>query len=338
MHSGGNPVSQYSACIFGTGATTLSDEERDFFRDVRPFGFILFARNVDTPDQLRRLTDDLRDAAGHNAPILIDQEGGRVQRLKGPVWREWLPPLDQVKAAGSKASEAMYARYRIIAHELHALGIDSNCAPLVDVASAKTHLFLKNRCYGENPEAVAKLGHSVAQGLLDGGVLPVVKHIPGHGRAMCDSHLELPRVDAALEELRDIDFAPFRVLNHLPMGMTAHIAFSAIDTSPATLSKPVMDVIRNDIGFDGLIMTDDISMQALEGDLAGLSRRALEAGCDVILHCNGKLEEAKSIADEVGFLSEAGHQRAERALAARQTPNEVDIPALEAKLAQLLNG
>ncbi len=338
MYPRGDALSAFGACILGVGATELTEEERAFFRQTRPFGFILFARNVETPDQLRALCSDLREAAGHNAPILIDQEGGRVQRLTGPTWRDWLPPLEQVQLAGERAEEAMYARYRIIAHELYELGIDANCAPLVDVAGPDTHPFLKNRCYGENPHTVAAIGRAVAQGLLDGGVLPVVKHMPGHGRATVDSHFNLPQVDAALDVLDETDFAPFRALNTLPMGMTAHLVYSACDTAAATLSSPVMRLIRERIGFDGLIMTDDISMKALSGNIHDLSAQAIAAGCDMVLHCNGDLEEARQVAEASGTLRGTALTRAERALAARQTPNEVDIPALEAKLAQLLKG
>lgn len=338
MYPRGDALSAFGACILGVGATELTEEERAFFRQTRPFGFILFARNVETPDQLRALCSDLREAAGHNAPILIDQEGGRVQRLTGPTWRDWLPPLEQVQLAGERAEEAMYARYRIIAHELYDLGIDANCAPLVDVAGPDTHPFLKNRCYGENPHSVAAVGHAVAQGLLDGGVLPVIKHMPGHGRATVDSHFDLPQVDAALDDLDETDFAPFRALNTLPMGMTAHLVYSACDAAAATLSSPVMRLIRERIGFDGLIMTDDISMKALSGNIHDLSAQAIAAGCDVVLHCNGDLAEAQQVADASGTLRGTALTRAERALAARQTPNEVDIPALEAKLAQLLKG
>lgn len=338
MHPGGHAVSRFGACILGAQGPGLTAAEKTFFGRVRPFGFILFARNIESPDQVRRLCADMREAAGHAAPILIDQEGGRVQRLCGPVWRDWLPPLEQVQSAGARAAEAMYARYRIIAQELREIGIDSNCAPLVDVAGPQTHPFLKNRCYGFDADTVAKVGRAVADGLLDGGVLPVVKHIPGHGRAVVDSHLDLPVVDAPLQALQDTDFAPFRALNDLPMGMTAHLVYSACDDRPATISPEMMRIVRADIGFDGLIMTDDISMQALKGSLADLSAQSLAAGCDVVLHCNGVPSESAEVAEAAGRLSEVGQARAERALAARHAPREVDIPALEAKLAGLLNG
>lgn len=338
MHSGGDKVSTLGATILGVAGTELTPEETALIRASRPFGFILFSRNIDSPDQVRALCDSLRQAADHNAPILIDQEGGRVQRLRGPVWRKWLPPLEQVELAGSHAEVAMYARYRIIAHELIELGIDANCAPLVDVAGRQTHPFLKNRCYGTDPDTVAKVGRAVANAHLDGGVLPVVKHIPGHGRAVVDSHFDLPVVETDIDTLAETDFRPFAALSDLPMGMTAHLVYEACDAAPATTSRRMMQLIRERIGFDGLIMTDDISMKALKGNLATLSRQSIEAGCDVILHCNGTFDEMKSVTDASGTLAGAALRRAEAALAARKTPTTVDIPALEAKLAELLHG
>ena len=284
-------MSSLGATILGVEGTELTPDEVALLKDARPFGFILFARNIDTPAQVSELCADLREAAGHPAPILIDQEGGRVQRLRGPVWREWLSPLEQVELAGPQAEEAMYARYRIIAHELFELGIDANCAPIVDIASSRTHSFLKNRCYGHDADTVTKIGRAVANAHLDGGVLPIVKHIPGHGRALVDSHFELPVVEADIKTLSHSDFRPFAALNDLPMGMTAHLVYSSCDERPATTSPRMMQLIRDQIGFDGLVMTDDISMKALKGDLADLSTQALDAGCDVILHCNGKFEE-----------------------------------------------
>ena len=216
MHPGQRQVSRCGATILDAEGLRLTADEKAFFRDADPFGFILFARNIDTPDQVRALCADLRDAVGREAIITIDQEGGRVQRLRAPQWREWLPALDHVTAAGDQAAQAMYLRFRIIAAELRALGIDSNCAPLADIASDITHPFLKNRCYGTDAAQVTAMARAVADGLLDGGVLPVLKHIPGHGRATADSHLALPRVTASLDELRATDFAPFKALNDLP--------------------------------------------------------------------------------------------------------------------------
>ena len=338
MHPGRTPLSRFGATILDASGLRLSAQEKALFRDADPFGFILFARNIDTPDQVRALCDDMRDAVGRDALIAIDQEGGRVQRLRPPHWRAWAAPLDQVAHAGEQASEAMYLRYRLIAAELHALGIDSNCAPLVDVAGPATHGFLRDRCYGHDPAEVARLGRAVADGLLDGGVLPVLKHIPGHGRATQDSHHDLPVVAACRADLAACDFAPFRALNDLPMGMTAHLVYSDIDPAPATTSAVMMDLIRTEIGFDGLIMTDDLSMKALRGDLPDLARQSLRAGCDVVLLCNATLEQRAAVAEAAGQLSAAGQARAEAALAMRRTPDAVDIPALEAKLASLMTG
>ena len=337
MHPGGDAVSGIGACILDAEGLRLSLEEKRFFAKANPFGFILFARNIDTPDQVRALCGEMREAVGREAPITIDQEGGRVQRLRAPLWREWLPPLEHVAAAGDRAEEAMYLRYRIIADELRDVGIDSNCAPLVDVAGNATHPFLKNRCYGTDPAQVARIGRAVADGMLEGGVLPVLKHIPGHGRAQADSHLELPEVDAAREQLEAVDFLPFKALNGLPMGMTAHLVYSQIDPRPATLSPVMMQMIREEIGFDGLVMTDDISMKALSGSLDEIAAGSIEAGCDVVLLCNATLDDRRAVAAASGRLQGASEARAARAIAARQTPTEVDIPALEAKLDALIS-
>ncbi|MEM6480325.1 MAG: beta-N-acetylhexosaminidase [Pseudomonadota bacterium] len=338
MHPGPQPMSAPGACILGIEGTRLSVAERAFLRSSNPFGFILFARNIDTPDQVRALCQELRGISGEQTPILIDQEGGRVQRLRGPIWREWLPPLEQVMLAGPHAEEAMYARYRIIAYELEDLGIDANCAPLVDLASRKTHPFLRDRCYGEDPDQVAAVGRAVAQGLSDGGVLPVVKHVPGHGRANVDSHHDLPVVEAKAEALVAKDFAPFKALADMPMAMTGHIVFSSLDDRPATLSPVVIDVIRNELNVDGLLMTDDISMKALQGDIGDLTTQSLEAGCDVVLHCNGQLEEMRKVVHRAGVLQGEALRRAQAVHAARGPMREVDIPALETKVATLLRG
>lgn len=338
MYPGQRQVSRFGATILDAEGLRLTADEKAFFREADPFGFILFARNIDTPDQVRALCAEMRDAVGREAMITIDQEGGRVQRLRAPLWREWLPALDHVTAAGDRAAEAMYLRFRIIAAELRDLGIDSNCAPLADIASDITHPFLKNRCYGTDAAQVTAMARAVADGLLDGGVLPVLKHIPGHGRATADSHLDLPRVTASLDDLRATDFAPFKALNDLPMAMTAHLVYAAIDDQPATLSPKLMQIMRDEIGYDGLIMTDDISMKALKGDLAQISRDALAAGCDVILLCNGTLAERRAVAEASGQMTAAAQTRADRALAARRTPDSVDIAALDAQLEALLDG
>lgn len=328
----------FGACILGADGLRLSAGEKALYRDVNPFGFILFARNIDTADQLRALCDDFRESVGRDAPITLDQEGGRVQRIRAPLGREWMAPLDHVTRAGAGAERAMYLRYRLMADELKSLGIDSNCAPILDIENAATHPFLRNRCYGSDVETVSRLGRAVADGLLDGGVLPVVKHIPGHGRATQDSHFDLPHVDADLDELATSDFAPFRALNDLPMGMTAHLVFEAVDTQPATLSSKMMTLIRDQIGFGGLIMTDDISMKALSGSLADTCKASIAAGCDAVLHCNGTLADRATAAVAAGEMNDTSQARAIAAVAARKAPKPIDIAAAEAELCSLMQG
>lgn len=329
-------MTRQGAAIFGPEGLYVTDWERAYFREYCPYGFILFARNVDTPDQLKRLCDDLRAAVGHDAPILIDQEGGRVQRMRAPHWREYLPPLHQM-AMASDPIRAMWVRYRLIAAELRMVGIDANCAPCGDIAGHETHAFLRNRCYGTDAITVMDAARSVAQAHLAGGVLPVIKHIPGHGRASVDSHKDLPRVKAPRAELDAADFAPYKALADLPMGMTAHIVFEDIDSdNPATTSRVMMDLIRHDIGFGGLLMSDDISMEALSGDVAQRTRASINAGCDVVLHCNGKPQDIIQVAEAAGAMSDAAQARADAALTWRKTPTPVDIAALSDELAELL--
>lgn len=326
----------FGATILDADGLRLSKDEIAFFREADPFGFILFGRNIKDPDQVYALCSDFRDAVGREAPITIDQEGGRVQRLRGPHWIDWRAPLDFIHAAGDNAERAMYLRYRHIAHELKALTIDSNCAPMVDLIVKETHEFLHNRCYGTSPTDVAALGRAAANGMLDGGVLPVLKHIPGHGRADLDSHYDLPRVSTELDELRETDFAPFRDLNDLPMAMTAHVVYESVDEAPATLSRDMMQLVRHDIGFDGLIMTDDIGMKALSGTVPQIAHAALEAGCDVILHCNAPLVDRIACANAAGRMTDAAQTRAEAALNARRAPDNIDIADLNAELEALL--
>ncbi len=326
------------AFILGCAGPKLREDERSFFRQAQPYGFILFARNVEMPDQLRRLSADLRDAAGYDAPVLIDQEGGRVQRMTPPQWRQYLPPLDQSAQAGEHAERAMYLRSVLIAQELRAVGIDVNCTPTCDIARPDTHPFLQNRCLGHDAETVARLARAVVDGQGAGGVLSVMKHMPGHGLAKVDSHHQLPRVTLTREELHAQDFAPFRALNDLPFAMTGHIVFEQIDADhPATTSQQMIRVIRDDIGFGGLLMTDDISMQALSGDLATRCKAARAAGCDTILHCNGVLAEMETVATQAGTFTAAEGQRAKAALSHRNSPENLDTQAIEAELKALLD-
>ncbi|WP_342071771.1 beta-N-acetylhexosaminidase [Yoonia algicola] len=325
-----------NATIFGPEGLEITDWERGFFREVQPLGFILFARNIDNPDQLRRLTYDLREAVQRDAVILIDQEGGRVQRMRSPHWREYLPALDQM-ARASDPLRAHWIRNRLIAAELHDVGIDANCAPLADIAEDATHPVLKNRLYGHDVQTVVDACRVCADAHLAGGVLPVLKHIPGYGRASVDSHKDLPRVDAPRAELEAWDFAPFAALTDIAMGMTAHIVFSDIDpANPATTSARMMEVIRKDIGFDGLLMTDDLSMEALSGTIAQRAAASIAAGCDIILHCNGKADEMKAVAQASSDMTPAAITRANRALAQRKTPAKIDIAGLEAELSRHL--
>ncbi len=324
------------AYILAPAGPTLTAEEAAFFAQARPFGFILFARNCETPEQLRRLTGDLRACVGWQIPILIDQEGGRVQRMRAPHWREWMPPLDQVRFG----PRAMYLRGRLIGAELMAHGIDVNCAPSADIAWPETHEFLHNRCYGTRAEEVSVMAQACADGLMDAGCLPVVKHAPGHGRATQDSHKALPRIETSLADLDGTDFASFRVLSDLPMAMTAHIVLPEINPdTPVTLAPEGIAFIRNNLGLSGLLMTDDISMGALTGTISERATRAIKAGCDVVLHCNGDLKEMELLANALpGTMTAVSASRAAAALAARKPPTDVDIPALEAEFMALIEG
>ncbi|MBD0865787.1 MAG: glycoside hydrolase family 3 protein, partial [Rhodobacteraceae bacterium] len=251
---------------------------------------------------------------------------------------EWMPPLDHVARAGDNAPRAMYLRYRLIADELRQLGIDADCAPMVDIAGFNTHAFLRNRCYADTVDKVIACGRAVADGLLAGGVLPVVKHMPGHGRAILDSHVDLPRIDAPLAELLDTDFVPFRALNDLPMGMTGHLVYDRVDRRAATVSPTIMSIIRDRIGFNGLIMTDAITMKALDGSLTEIAIAALAAGCDVVLLCNANLADRIAVAEAAGKMTDAAGARALAALRWRTDPDGFDIAAAEAELSVLMGG
>lgn len=329
---------RFGATILDAEGTRLSVEEKALFADVKPFGFILFARNVESADQLRALCDEFREAAGHDCLITIDQEGGRVQRIRPPLARQWQPPLDHVRLSGKAAQRSMYLRYRLIAEELRSFGIDSNCAPLADIANEDTHPFLQNRCYASDVNAVVEAARATAFGHLDGGILPIIKHMPGHGRAVSDSHFVPPQVDTDLETLRDTDFAAFRRLSDLPLAMTGHIVFTEVDNRPATLSPKVNKIIREDIGFDGLLMTDDSSMKALAGSPSEVTKAALDAGCDVVLYCNADLNVRSEVAQTAGELSVRGQERAEHALSLRKTSAPLDIQAAEDELSALMSG
>ncbi|HLH95441.1 MAG TPA: beta-N-acetylhexosaminidase [Xanthobacteraceae bacterium] len=333
------------AFITGVSGTELTGDERSFLRDADPWGLILFKRNIDTPSQVRALVDGFRNAVGRgDAPVLVDQEGGRVQRLGPPHWPNY-PAGAQYgriwERDQASAIEAARLGARLIAADLISLGIDVDCLPVADVPAPGADPVIGDRAYGDRPEKVAAIAEAVAEGLMAGGVLPVLKHLPGHGRATTDSHHSLPTVAADPASLDAVDFAAFRPLAALPMGMTAHVVFSAFDPiAPATTSATmIQEVIRDSIGFAGLLMSDDISMGALSGSLMERSRAALAAGCDVILHCNGALDEMRAVADATPHLAGAAQRRAAAALAARHAPDrDSDLGDLRRAFAALISG
>ena len=308
------------ACILGCAGTRLTRQEKDFFKAERPWGFILFKRNIETPDQVRRLTAELRETIERpDAPILIDQEGGRVARLQPPHWRRYPPARAYAEICHNDplaARELVRLGARLMAHDLSSIGVNVDCVPVLDVPAPDGHEIIGDRAYSNDPDQVARLGRAAAEGLIAGGVLPVIKHIPGHGRAKADSHEELPVVDAALEELEARDFPPFRALSDMPMAMTAHVIYTSLDwRRPATQSKRVItQTIRHSLGFEGLLMSDDLSMKALKGSFEGRTRAALSAGCDVVLHCNGDMAEMKAVIAGCRPLFGKGKKRAEAAL------------------------
>jgi beta-N-acetylhexosaminidase len=308
------------AFICGVAGTTLQAEEREFLAQHRPFGVILFARNCENPAQVKALVSDIKAALDHPyIAILIDQEGGRVARLKPPHWRKYPPAqrfADLASRSEEEAARATYLNARLIAEDLRALGINTDCAPLADIPAPGSHDIIGDRAFGKTPERVIALARAQAQGLSDGGVMPILKHIPGHGRATADSHEDLPVVDATLAEMEHSDFLPFKALADLPMGMTAHILYTALDAERvATLSPIVIRYIRERIGFDGLLMSDDLSMKALKGDFATLAKDIWAAGCDLVLHCNGKMDEMQAVASVARPLRDEALARVKRAFA-----------------------
>jgi beta-N-acetylhexosaminidase len=326
------------AFVCGCAGAALGPEERAFFRDARPWGLILFKRNVIDREQVRALIDSFRDCVGRaDAPALIDQEGGRVQRMGPPHWPAY-PAADRFEKT-LEPERAAWLAARLIAHDLREVGLTVDCAPVLDVADARTHAAIGSRALSGAPERVAALGRAVCDGLIAGAVLPVVKHIPGHGRAGADSHLELPVVAASRSELAARDFAPFAALSDAPMAMSAHVVFSAIDPdSPATTSPAVVsEIMRGAIGFDGLILSDDLSMKALSGPVATRARAAFAAGLDIALHCNGDLTEARAVAEASPELAGASLRRAEAALARIVGgPQPFDVEAGRAELAAMM--
>ena len=330
------------AFITGLAGTALTSAERAFLRESEPWGLVIFKRNIETPAQVRRLVTSFRDAVARDAPVLVDQEGGRVQRLGPPHWPAYPAAaaygrlFDRGAALGRNAA---YLGARLIAADLAAVGIDVDCLPVADVPAAGADPIIGDRAYGESAEKVAALARSAADGLLAGGVLPVLKHIPGHGRASVDSHRQLPVVKTDRATLVATDFAAFRALSDLPLGMTAHVVYTAIDPiAPATTSVTlVREVIRGWLGFRGLLMSDDISMDALSGSIGERSRAAISAGCDVVLHCNGELAEMRAIASTVPALAGEAAARADAALGQRRRISNDDLDAVRAEWSALMD-
>ena len=332
------------AVIFGCAGPRLTVEERRFFARVDPLGFIVFARNVQTPEQLRALTGELRDCLGRpDAPILVDQEGGRVQRLRPPHWRA-APPAARFGTLAAKdptaAAEAARLNAALIAGELAAVGLDVVCAPVLDLRFPGAHDVIGDRSFGGDPEIVAALGEASCEGSLMAGVTPILKHVPGHGRSMVDSHLSLPVVEASRVELERSDFRPFKALSRYPWAMTAHILYRALDPDrPATMSRRVVDeIIRGHIGFDGVLVGDDLSMEALSGTIGERAAATLAAGCDLALHCNGRMAEMESVAEATGRIGATTLRRLEqwRAFLAQRRQPAQDARALAARLDGLM--
>ena len=330
------------AVIYGCSGATLTGDERLFFTEVRPTGFILFERNCLDSGQVLRLVAELKEITGRaGTPILIDQEGGRVQRLKPPNWRDH--PAAAAFGAVAKhdralACEAARLNAELIAAELLDIGITVDCAPVLDVPAPGSHDIIGDRAFGDDPDTVAALGLAAAEGFLSRGVLPVIKHIPGHGRAAADSHHDLPVVEAAAAELEKTDFPPFRALGHMPWAMTAHVVYTALDKdNPATTSEKVIrNTIRGGLGFDGVLVSDDIGMKALAGTYCERATAALAAGCDLVLHCSGDIAEMEDAARGVGPLTDETLARLVRGEAVREAQSDWDTAAARARLDDIL--
>lgn len=316
----------------------ISADEKALFEEFRPFGFILFQRNCDNPKQVKSLVTQMKECLGNdNAPILIDQEGGRVARLRPPHWKRY--PAAGVYSSlyetnPELATAAVQVHASLMAADLTALGINVDCFPDADIFYEGADKVIGDRSYGERPQKVAVLARAAAEGMISSGVIPVMKHLPGHGRADVDSHKILPVVNTKIDELRETDFIPFKRLNDLPCAMTAHVVFSDIDSEKcATISKKIIrNIIRKEIGFNGVLFSDDLSMRALSDDPAKNAANALKAGCDLAVHCNGTLEERRSVLKTVKALKEAEAQRLKSVFAKRRTPREINEDKLYAWL------
>jgi beta-N-acetylhexosaminidase len=327
------------AFVSGCKGLALEPEERAFLRDADPWGLILFKRNVESRAQMRALTSEFRALVGRDdAPVLIDQEGGRVQRLQPPSWAAYPAAARLDPELGpDRAEEAAFLIMRLIAHDLREVGVTIDCAPCLDVADEATHAVIGSRAYGRDPARVVALGRAAMAGLTAGGVCPVIKHIPGHGRARVDSHLEVPVVPATREEL-ERDFAPFRALKDAPAAMTAHLQFLALDPDrPGTVSAKVIGgIVRDEIGFDGLLFSDDMSMKALGGTFYDRTRATFAAGVDIALHCNGDLSEGRPVAEATPALEGKAWERTKPVTAIISAgPRDFDVEAGRARLAEL---
>ena len=336
-------IMSIKAFISGCAGLQLSETELRFFQDHQPWGFILFARNINDREQVLRLTDQMRECVGRpDVPILIDQEGGRVQRLRPPNWYFYPPGrvLGQLfESDQKKGRRAAWLHARLIANDLCEIGVNVDCLPILDVPVASVHDAIGDRAYSSDAEIVGQIGEAVAEGLLAGGVLPIIKHMPGHGRSVCDSHLDLPRVDTGLEELMASDFKPFAKLNKTGMAMTAHIIYEAIDeNNPATTSpKLVADIIRGKLGFEGLLISDDVSMNALSGDYRTRAQSIFGAGVDIVLHCNGEMEQMSEIAAVTPHLAGKALDRANAALRPLKPAEKAEIKQLREEMEGLLS-
>ncbi len=331
------------AAIFDCEGPRASREEKDFFRDVDPWGFIVFARHCASANALRAHCEELRECVGRDdAPILIDQEGGRVARMKPPTFPPYPPPSvfgELWRLDPKRARQAARLDGRLLARLVSDCGVSLNCVPMLDVPQPDADpAVIGDRALARHPEIIAALGAEIIEGALEGGALPVIKHLPGHGRALCDSHQALPCVTARLEDLRAVDFAPFKTLNHAPMGMTAHVLYEALDAAHcATMSETIIrDIIRGEIGFDGVLFGDDLKMKALGGALENRARDSLEAGCDVVLCCNFSMDEKRAVIDGLRELSGKPAQRGAAALGKRRPPELFDTAEAYQRLQYLL--
>lgn len=331
-----------ASIVFGIKGKTLTADEEALFRDANPAGYILFSRNLETPSQVKKLTERLRELTENNEVlIMIDQEGGRVQRLRPPHWREY-PPMsvfgERAEENIDEAVACVYLNYRLISLDLRALGINVNCAPVLDLPVKGSHRIIGDRAFSNNPQTAAKLGHAACDGLLAGGVLPVIKHIPGHGRATADSHVELPRIDTPLHKLREKDFIPFKALCDMPAAMTAHIVYTEIDAgAPCSASSTVIkETIRTEIGFKGLLFSDDVCMRALKGPVNARVASVLGAGCDIALHCDGNYRDMVAIAKSCPQITRAAIKRLNTAKRLIRDSDKFDAQAAKDRISAFL--